>query len=195
MDPGRLRHLAPFLGRPCSVGEAASETGERPNTVLKRVRRFEGLGLLRVVGRIPRSGRAMKLYRTTADLFFVPFEATAAESLESALAERDLYWERLLRHNVVRSRVEALGSWGTRVYRDGRGRLQVQTAVTPEENATTLDPDGPAVLSAWRDSVTLDFEDAKDLQREMFDLLMRYQQKAGAQRYIVRLGLAPVLEG
>jgi hypothetical protein len=195
MNPAKLRHLAPFLGRACSVTAAAEETGERSNTVLKRVRRFVGLGLVEVTRAVPRRGRPVKLYRTTGDVFFVPFEATAAESLEAALAERDGYWERLLRRNVVRSRMEALGNWGTRVYRDSRGRLQVQTAVTPEANATTLDPEAPAVLSAWRESVTLDFADAKALQREMFDLLMRYQQKAGAQRYIVRLGLAPVIDG
>jgi hypothetical protein len=194
LDPDALRHVAPFLGRALTVSEAARETGERPNTVLKRVQRLMRLGLLEVARERPRRGRPMKVYRTVAPAFFVPFAATRADSLEQALAERDAYWERLLRRNVVRTRVETLGTWGTRVYRDGRGRLQVQTALTPEANATTLDPTAPAVLSAWRDGVQLDFADAKALQREMFDLLLRYQQKTGAQRYIVRLGLAPVRE-
>ncbi len=192
MNPTTLRQLAPFLGRSRTVSRAAEEAGELANTVLKRVRRFRAAGLLEVAGAVARRGRPMKLYRTTADLFFVPFEATAAESLEASLAERDAYWERLLRRNVVRARMEALGTWGTRVYRDERGRLQVQTAVTPEADATTLDADAPAVLSSWRDSVTLDFDDAKALQREMYALLLRYEQKQGAQRYIVRLALAPV---
>lgn len=194
MNPTSLRQLAPFLGRDCTIARAAAETGDLPNTVLKRVRRFMELGLVEVVREEPRHGRARKVYRTTADLFFVPFEATTADSLESALAERDAYWERLLRRNVVRTRMEAMGTWGTRVYRDARGRLQVHTAVTPDANATTLDPHMPAVLSSWRDSVRLDFEDAKALQREMFELLLRYQQKDGAQRYILRLGMAPVEE-
>ncbi len=192
MNPATLRQIVPFLGRDCTVADAARDTGELPNTVLKRVRRFEHIGLLRIVREARRGGRPRKVYRTTADQFFVPFEATTADSLESALAERDAFWEQLLRRNVVRARMEALGTWGTRVYRDSRGRLQVHTAVTPEANATTLDPDMPAVLSSWRDSVRLDFEDAKALQREMFELLRRYQQKDGAQRYIMRLGLAPV---
>lgn len=192
MNPTTLRQIAPFLGRARTVLQAAEESGELPNTVLKRVRRFRAAELLEIAGAVPRRGRPMKLYRTTADLFFVPFEATAAESLEASLAERDAYWERLLRRNVVRARMEALGTWGTRVYRDDRGRLQVQTAVTPEADATTLEADAPAVLSSWRDSVTLDFEDAKALQREMYELLLRYEQKQGAQRYIVRLALAPV---
>lgn len=192
-DPTTLRQLAPFLGRAVSVSQAARASGEKLNTTYKRVRRFMQLGLLEVAAEMPRAGRATKLYRTVADIFFVPFEATHAESLEAALAERDQYWERLLRRNVVRGRREALGSWGTRFYRDSRGRLQVQTALSPDANATTLDDDAPAVLSLWRDQLMLDFTDAKELQREMFELAQRYQQRSGAQRYVVRMGLAPVL--
>lgn len=192
-NPTSLRHLAPFLGRAVSISEAAKESGAKPNTTLKRAQRFIDLGLLEVVGERPRAGRPIKLYRTVADTFFVPFEATHAESLEAALKERDAYWEELLRHNVVRARSERLGTWGTRFYRDSRGRLQVQTAVTPDANVTTLDAEGPAALSLWRDQLMLDFADAKALQREMFDLVKRYQQKRGAQRYVVRMGLAPVI--
>jgi hypothetical protein len=193
-DPVTLRQLEPFLGRAVSVGQAARETGQKPNTVLSRVRRLVAAGVLLQSGTLGRRGRPIKLYRSTADAFFIPFDTTSAESLEAALAERESYWERLLRENVVRARRERVGVWGTRIYRDSRGRLQIQTALTPDRNYTTLDPEGPAVLSAWRDSVYLDFEDAKALQREMFNMLKRYQQKEGAQRYIVRLGMAPIAE-
>ena len=192
VNPTTLRQLEPFLGRDCTVSQAAEETGEKANTVLSRVRRFVKLGLLKIVREERRKGRAVKVYRSAADVFFIPFETTSAESLEAMMQERDSYWENLLRHGVVRARAEDVGTWGTRVYRDERGRLQVQTAVTPEKNYTMLDLDRPAVLSAWRDSVYLDFEDAKALQREMFALLQRYHQKRGAQRYVVRLGVAPV---
>lgn len=193
MDPRALRHLAPFLGRDLTIGQAAAESNEKPNTTLTRVRRYLELGLLTITGEVQRRGRPMKLYRTVADVFFVPFEATRSDSLEAALAERDSYWESLLRRNVVKSRLESFGNWGTRIYRDERGRLQVQTAVTPDANATTLQPDAPAVFSAWRDAVMLDFDDAKALQRELFELLTRYQRLNGSQRYVLRLAMAPVL--
>lgn len=195
VNPYTLRQLEPFLGREATVSEAARDSGDKPNTVLARLRRFTKLGLVAVVREQKRAGRAIKVYRSTADVFFVPFEATRAETLEALMAERDGYYERLLRRGVVRARSESVGSWGTRVYRDARGRLQLQMALTPGENLTLLDPGQPAVLSAWRDSVYLDYPDAKALQRELFALLERYQQKEGAQRYIVRLGLAPVLAG
>ncbi|MGL4608863.1 MAG: hypothetical protein ACRCYY_04130 [Trueperaceae bacterium] len=191
-NPQTLRQLEPFLGRSLTVTEAAKETGEKANTVLSRVRRFVKLGLLEVAEDIKRKGRSIKKYRTTADVFFVPYEATSAETLEVAMAERDAYWEELLRKSVVKARVEDVGSWGTRIYRDERGRLQIQAAITPDKNYTMLDKKRPAVLSAWRDSVYLDFEDAKTLQREMFELLKKYQQKEGGQQYIVRLGVAPI---
>ncbi|WMT58146.1 ArsR family transcriptional regulator [Truepera radiovictrix] len=197
-DPRTLRQLEPFLARECSVSQAAKETHTKPNTMLARVRRFLALGLLEVAREVPRKGRPVRLYRTVADAFFVPYEATSAESLEAAMRERDAYWEELLRANVVRARLEDAprngGNWGTRIYRDARGRLQVQAAVTPDENYTLLGPERPAALSSWRDSVYLDFEDAKALQRELFFLLKRYQQKRGAQRYILRVAMAPILE-
>ncbi|MEX2502790.1 MAG: hypothetical protein WD336_10475, partial [Trueperaceae bacterium] len=131
------RQLAPFLGQARSVGEAARLTHEKPNTVLARVRRFVAAGLLEEVGRRPRGGRSLRLYRAVAEVFFVPFEASPADSLEEALAEREAWVQRLLRRSVVRARREALGSWGTRIYRDDRGRVQVQMAVRPDANATT----------------------------------------------------------
>lgn len=190
-NPRTLRQLEPFLARERTVLEAARETGVKPNTMLSRVRRFTALGLLTVTREVPRAGRAVKVYRSSAESFFVPYEVTPSETLESAMRERERYWEELLRRNVVRVRSEDVGSWGTRVYRDARGRLQVQAAVTPERNYTMLASERPAALSAWRDALYLDFADAKTLQNEMFALLKKYQQKAGAQRYILHLGLAP----
>lgn len=191
--PSGLRQLEPFLGTARSVSEAAAVTREKPNTVLRRVARLQRLGLLEVAETVPRTGRPVRRYRTTAELYFVPFDATGAESLEAAIAERDAYWERLLRRNVVQARVEAMGSWGTRIYRDHRGRLQVQTAVSPDANATLLDDGQPAALSAWRDQLHLDYHEAKAFQRELFELVLRYQRASGAQRYVVHVGLAPVL--
>jgi hypothetical protein len=192
MNPRTLRQLEPFLNCERTVLEAARESGVKPNTMLARVKRFVTLGLLVVVREVPRAGRAVKVYTTSAESFFVPYEITPSETLEVSMQERERYWERLLRKNVVRVRSEDVGSWGTRIYRDTRGRLQVQAALTPVQNYTMLAPERPAALSAWRDAIYLDFDEAKALQREMFDLLKKYQQKSGAQRYILHLGLAPI---
>lgn len=191
-DPKVLKQLEPFLGHDCTVAEAARQTGSLPNTVLARVRRWLRLGLLETVRTEKRQGRAVRHYRTVADSWFIPFDNTSAATLKESLAVRDAYWEDRLRSAVVSVREELAGSWGTRIYRDGRGRLQIQMAVSPDSNWTSLAPDRPAVLAAWRDGLYLDFEDAKRLQQELFSLLLRYQQLDGAQRYLLRLGLAPL---
>lgn len=193
-NPATLKHLEPFIRRESSVTEAARATGIKPNTMLARVRRWLQLGLLAETRIKKRAGKPVRYYRTTADAWFIPFDTTSAESLEAGLAERDAYWENRLRRAVVSAREQEVGTWGTRVYRDARGRLQLQMAVSPERNWTSLSSDQPAVLAAWRDGLYLDFEDAKELQREMFNLLLRFQRKNGAQRYLLRLGLAPLSE-
>jgi hypothetical protein len=52
----------------------------------------------------------------------------------------------------------------------------------------------PAALSTWRDQVWLDHADAKAFQRELYALVQRYQRARGAQRYVVHVGLAAILE-
>lgn len=192
MNPKTLRGLEPFLKQELSILQAARATHTKPNTMLARVKHFVALELLTVAREVPRKGRSIKLYTAVAESFFVPYEVTSADTLESAMQERERYWELLLRKNVVRVRSEDVGTWGTRIYRDTRGRLQVQAAITPDSNYTLLAAERPAALSAWRDAVYLDFEDAKTLQHEMFALLQKYQQKAGSQRYILHFGLAPM---
>ena len=192
LDARSRAQLAPFLGRSRSVSEAARDVGAKPNTVLRRVQRFVDAGLLVVAETRPRRGRPLRRYRAIADVFFVPFEASDAEDLEMALADREAWVSSLLRRSVVRARREAIGVWGTRIYRDDRGRVQVQMAVGPDADAQPPGRDGPAVLSAWRDAIELDYPDAKALQRELVELLARYQSKRGAQRYVLHLGLAPV---
>lgn len=193
-NPETLQQLEPFLGRESTVTAAVRRTGSKPNTMLSRVRRWLELGLLEVSRIRQRAGRAVRYYRATADSWFIPFDTTSAESLEASVRQRDEWWSARLRQAVVRARQEQVGTWGTRVYRDRRGYLQVQMAVSPDSNWTSLAPDRPAVLAAWRDGLYLDFEDAKELQRELFELLLRYQRKEGAQRYLLRLGLAPLEE-
>jgi len=81
-DPTRKPYFAPFLARDQTVTAAAGEAGCAPNSMLYRVRTMTALGLLRVVGTRPRAGRAVKVYRSTHDAYFVPFEATPYATLQ-----------------------------------------------------------------------------------------------------------------
>src|SRR5699024_12715119 len=119
-DPALRKTLEPFLGRDCAVAEAARQPGSLPNTVLARVRRWLGLGLLVQTRTEKRAGRAVKHYRTTADAWFVPFDNTSAATLAESLAGRAAHWEGRLRGAVVAGREDRAGSWGPRRARPRR---------------------------------------------------------------------------
>ena len=68
-DASKRRYLSPFLGRTRRLTEAARELGVSPARLAYWVRRFLALGLLKQVGRG---------YRSTAEAYFVPFEASPA---------------------------------------------------------------------------------------------------------------------
>ena len=65
-------------------------------------------------------------------------------------------------------------------------------AIGPDSPWNFLDPDAPALVDLWAEDITLDFDEAKALQKELCSLLGRYRAKRGQQGYIVRLGLAPL---
>ncbi len=81
--------------------------------------------------------------------------------------------------------------WGVRVGLEA-GRLAVRSAIGPDSSWNFLDPDAPAIVDLWAEDVTLDFDEAKALQKELCSLLERYRAKRGQQGYIVRLGMAPL---
>jgi hypothetical protein len=85
-DPAWLGFLEPFLGRTSGVAEAARRLGRPLDAVRYRVRRMERAGLIEVVGERLRAGRPVRLNRSVADGFVVPFEATPFVDVEERMA-------------------------------------------------------------------------------------------------------------
>ena len=94
IDPAQQQYLLPFFARDCTVGEAAAQTRTSVNTMYVRVQRFVRLGLLEVFGTRARRGRAIKIYRTVADRFFVPALLVDLETIEAVQAKHDAFWKR-----------------------------------------------------------------------------------------------------
>ncbi|MFT4166376.1 MAG: helix-turn-helix domain-containing protein [Microlunatus sp.] len=80
-DPVRSRFLHPFLGRERTVSEAAAELGCRTDVMLYRVRRMLAIDLLRITATRRRTGRPIKIYRSSHDGYFVPNEAMHYDDL------------------------------------------------------------------------------------------------------------------
>lgn len=145
-DPTWIRFLEPFLGRTSGIAEAARRLGEPLDAVRYRVHRMERAGLLEVVDQRRRAGRPVRLYRSVADGFVVPFEATPFVDLEERMAE-------VLSHEVrAFSRSAAVAMRGSglearRVYRGPDGAVHQEAAADEEALAVAAQSDPLEALS------------------------------------------------
>lgn len=194
-DIPELRALEPFLGCERTVKEAADVLGVPLDALYFRVRRFHRLGLLRVAAEEPRGGRAVKRYTSSADGFFVSYHTVPNVDFETLTLGLDLPLEKRLIRNILLAGHDdsSTRDFGFRVFRDQHGHLAMDAAYAPEEPYDFLEPQNPAMYSAWPE-LELDFADAKALQQDLDALWRRYAGKGGGQRYQLRLGLAPLLE-
>jgi hypothetical protein len=189
-DPVSLRFLSPFVGHERSLTDAARSLGVSLNRLKYRVKRLTDLGLLRETHA---DGR--RTYRAVADVFFVPFRATSAETAEALLMQWDDVWRPAFYANFVRVMQQVSFDWGVRVESDGRGSLRINLANRPERPWDFFSPDAPTILDGWLTDLHLEPEDAKAFLGEAFALYLRYAGRGGSQRYMTRVSFAPVLNG
>jgi hypothetical protein len=192
LSPPLRGSLLPFLGRELTISQAAAETGTKLNTMYARVKKLLGLELLLVGREQPRNGRAIKLYRSTSDRYFLPYRVVPDDTRLALEEQLDSHWERELRKAIVQAREEALGDWGFEVYRGERGTLQLHPASEPGMLISSSDPAHPAVINLWEEEISLDFHDAKALQRALYEVVKAYKGRSGAQPYLLRIGMAPL---
>ncbi len=165
------------------------------------VKKLLKLELLEVVRTEPRAGKPIKVYRAPAEHFVVPLNAVSAATFEALLAQHHATWEELLRKSLVGSAHDAferLHTWSLVV---SKGEKAIRIDVTPEAGDDAFGYDSmrqrlltataPALLDCWV-PIGLSFEDAKNFQKELSDLLDRYEARPGAQDYLARIALAPI---
>ncbi len=193
-DPFRAVFVYAFIGRERSASDVARELGVKLSTLLYQIRCAMDAGLLRVARVERRGGSSIKYYRATANAFFVPLEHTDADSLEVLLNR----WNQSLQATYLRGFTQALlgvsPRWGVRVSRGADGRLMIAPATCPECDWDFFAPDSPVLLEGWFTDLRLNLADAKAFQAELVGLYLKYLGREGAQRYIVKVALAPMAD-
>ncbi len=191
-NPSKAVFLYPFIGRERSASEVAREYMADLKAYLYQIERMLKLGLLLHTRKETRKGSPIKYYRAVSDSFFVALNATPLESLENMVDA----WSQSLQPLFLTSFVAALEAtgqrWGVRIAREENGQLLISPASGPEKAYNPLEADAPAVLEGWFTDLRLDHVDAKALQHELVALYLRYLGRSGAQRYIIRMSLAPM---
>lgn len=168
-DPEWIAWLEPFLGRVSGVAEAARRLGRPLDATRYRVRRMEQAGLIEVVGERRRAGRPIRLYRSVADGFVVPFEATPFVDLEERLqASLGADAKRFARSAAAAMR--ATGVEARRIYRGPDGEVHQEAAATEDAIAAASQADPIESLSL---RARLPRSVARGLLREMIALARR----------------------
>ncbi len=159
-DASKRRYLSPFLGRTRRLTEAARELGVSPARLAYWVRRFLALGLLKRVGRG---------YRSTAEAYFVPFEASPAAGLSEWLASELKDAHRGLLSAAGRA-LEAEGYRGLLVFRGPGGSVT---------SALARAPDDPGPLAPFGVAATLYLTpgEAETLKKELTALWEAYADR------------------
>jgi len=149
-DARKRRFLSPFLGRTRRLSEAAQELGVSPSRLAYWVRRFLALGLLE---------RVERGYRSTAEAYFVPFEASPAAGLSEWLAGELKDAHRSLLSATGRA-LEAKGYRGLLVF---RGPGEVVTSAL----ARTPDDPGPLAPFGMAGTLYLDPTEVEELKERL----------------------------
>ena len=181
-DDAATRFLEPFLGRERSASQAARELGVPIDTLLYRVKRFLEAGLLEIVREEPRAGRPIKIYRTVADGFYVPFELTAYAEHEEQMREQLRSGEEVIVRAASRL-LREIGEEGRRIFRTRDGEVMYQAAGDAGKRMEWGDFDlvqrmpGPA-FEAFGSTLTLTDDESKELLVALYRIYEQYDARS-----------------
>lgn len=192
VDPVRAAFLSPFLGQECTVTSAARQVGVTPNALLYRVRRMVAASLLQVVREESRSGRAVKVYRSSHDGYLVPMETMGYDDLRHQLRRHG----RVLTEQLIEAYATVLersGTDGARVLaRNAKGDVW-SSDLTPAVNHHG----NPVHFSDM--TVLLTRQEAAEVRQILLDATDRAlagnragRGEAGRQNYLVAAAILPV---
>jgi hypothetical protein len=194
LDSERRNALGAFMHGPCSVTQAAEKLGWPLKTVHDRVRTLEALRLLRVAHLEARQGRPIKHYEAIADGFFVPFHATSSASFEGFISETLQPGQQAFIKLFAKAGIELINNpneAGFRVYAQDDGiNLDLTPTAERFEFMDLLEPNAPALMFTYT-PLKLTRGEAKELQREMIELLERYENRNGPENFLAHVGLTP----
>ncbi len=164
------------------------------------------VGLLKVVKTQSRRGRSVKVYRSGAEAYFLPFGVTAYQDIEAQWRQEfkrsnDIVIKALA--NVLRQ----LGREGKHIYRDELGEVSTSSGANIREALLDLDNieavrkmiDDPKSVIAETASDTLLLSDkvSREFMLELYQLWRRYKTRKSPQnpkKYFLQFSFVPMDE-
>jgi hypothetical protein len=195
LDPVLRAMLSLFMNEPRSIKAVAEELEQPLNAVHHRVKQLEQARLLQIAKLEPRAGRSIKHYQAVAEGFFVPFTATTDDGIAGFVRQQLLPWTNQIYDLMVRASqalIDDIEAVGFRVYKNG-GTISNDFSIEGQRAdllELMLRPESPALIARF-ETLRLSRARAKQLQREMHDLLEKYADQDGSEAYTVHVALTP----
>lgn len=189
------QYFKPFLARENTVAEVAREMQLAPNKLLYHVQKAVKLGLLRVTHVQKRAGKPIKTYRSSADVYFVPFESTPSETLESWLMPLEDEWHARWVRSAAQTMRKSDIPFGLRWWRAENNEVMVKPTPAPPVPVDDALLNHIPVLALWAE-LKLNKAQAQTLHAELLDLYERYARissgAAGQASHLLHLAVTPV---
>jgi transposase len=191
----RRRCLDLLMQQTLTVSQLAAQLNIGLQAAHYQVRQLERLGLIQVAQLEPRRGRSIKHYHASSNRYFVPFYATPAVTLEGFVQQVMVETQTEFNHFLTqagRRLIKDPSRTGLRLYLHGDDVIADISADGEHFDTlqAMLEPDAPAMMSSFM-LFQLSHDDAKKLQHEMLELLLRYQKPTGTESYFAHVGLVP----
>ncbi len=190
LEPRHQTTLRPFMVSEVTVTQVAQELNLDFGKAYSLVKRLERYGLIRTVRLEERDGRPIRFYRASAKHFFVPISLVPIEQTMQIVNGQ---FEQVFAEQFTRATWGELSTdTGIQIWTTARG-INCVMVEAPHQFMKPLQLEFPAAYGMWH-QWSLDFEEAKALQQELFALSEKYsRRKDGSQKYLVRLAMTPVL--
>lgn len=175
-DPVKGAFIHPFLGKECSVAEAAKTLSCSVQTMHYRVRQLLVLGLVEVTREEKRAGRPIKYYQAVSNAFFIPDDLTKHADLEERLLADLAPTVRLIAEGLAKA-IKREGRTGRCEFYNEHGSISSYGCVEKaEDNAIELNYEYPFRLpnTDRRGDIFLTDDEARQLSRELNALFGRY---------------------
>lgn len=193
LNPASEPLISAFLGRDCTVSDAAAQTGASLNTTFKRVQRLLALGFLVEGHGTRRAGRQVETYRSSAAAYYIPYDLAPHETLEAQQEELEWVGASEFARNVARARLRAAGSYGRYLQRRTDHSVDFHPALGPDRMLPGTLPEAGPLFTLCEPEIWLSAEDARALEQELRALYSRYGQRAGPRPYLLKLGIVEKL--
>ncbi len=195
LEPKKAVWLQPFINSPKTLSQAARELNVSMSTYSYRLNKLLSYGLIYETHSVKRAGKAIKYYWCSADSFVIPLSVIAVEDYYQQYLE---YYRQLFFDSFNRILAKDSESFYVEVSYDKQSDLVYRLKHKNHKLSfwkQMLDYDEPAILAALRD-IQLNYQDAKNLQKELSELLKKYEEKASlsAEHYQLQVFMAKICD-